>query len=136
MVRKKKSRKELFSFLDLPRIGEREPITDMFVMAVEFMKYQGEVAYESSKTQALAIASTVSTIGVGWSAFFYGIVQEAWLTAGLGIIMANASTFVLAYWTPRLVDNLRENLDNLGATKFYNKWLADSAKSGPAEKSP
>jgi len=108
----------------------------MFVMAVEFMKYQGEVAYETSKRQAIAITSTASTIGVGWSAAFYGIAQEAWFTASLGIIMALAGTFYLGYWTPRLVDNLRESLDNLGAAKFYNKWLSDSAKSRASQKSP
>ena len=65
MTRTKKSKKELFSYLDFPRIGDREPIADMVVMAYEFMKYQGEVAYETTKRQAIAITSTASTIGIG-----------------------------------------------------------------------
>jgi len=44
-------------------------MADSFLMAVEFLKYQGEVAYEISKKQAIAITSTSSTIGIGWSSF-------------------------------------------------------------------
>ena len=51
-------------------------------------------------------------------------------------MMAFVGTFFLGYWTPRIVDKLRGSLDTLGAAKFYNKWLSDSAKSGTAEKSP
>lgn len=135
MVRNKKSRKELFSYLDFPRIGEREPIADMVVMAVEFMKYQGEVAYQATKRQAIAITSMASTISIGWSAFFYGLTQEAWFASSLGLLMVIAGTFILGYWTPRIMDKLRDGLDSLGATKFYNKWLSDSVKSGTSEKS-
>jgi hypothetical protein len=133
MVRNKKSMERLFSYLDLPRIGEREPVSDMVVMAVEFMKYQGEVAYEISKKQAIAITSTASTISIGWSAFFFGIAQESWFTSSIGLMMVFAGTFMLGYWTPRIADKAREGLDSLGAAKFYNKWLSDSSKSGAAE---
>ena len=136
MVRKKKSRKELFSYLDFPRIGDKGPMADTVVMAVEFMRYQGEIAYEATKRQAIAITSMASTISIGWSAFFYGITQEAWFTSSLGLLMVIAGTFILGYWTPRIMDKLRDGLDSFGATKFYNKWLSDAAKSGTSEKSP
>jgi len=135
MVRNKKGKKELFSYLDFPRIGDREQIADTMLMAVEFLKYQGEVAYEISKRQAIAITSTASTIGIGWSAFFFGIAQESWLTSSIGMMVVFGATFLLGYWTPKVVDTARKSLDDLGAAKFYNKWLSDSAKSGGAEKS-
>jgi len=136
MVRNKKSREGLFSYLDLPRIGEREPVPDMVVMAVELMKYQGEVAYETAKRQAIAITSTASTIGIGWSAFFFGISLESWFTSSIGLMMVFAGTYLLGYWTPRLVDKGRKGLVDLGAAKFYDKWLSDSAKPGAADKRP
>jgi hypothetical protein len=136
MLSNKRSRKEMFSYLDFPRIGEREPMKDMVAMAVEFMKYQGEVAYETTKKQAIAITSTASTIGIGWSALFFGIAQESWLTSSLGMMMVFAGTFFLGYWTPRVVDKARKGIDDFGASKFYNKWLSDSAKSETAKKGP
>lgn len=135
MVRNKKSGKELFSYLDFPRIGDREQIADTILMSVEFLKYQGEVAYEISKRQAIAITSTASTLGIGWSAIFFGIAQESWLTSSIGMMMVFGATFLLGYWTPKVVDKARKSLDDLGAAKFYNKWLSDSAKPGAAEKS-
>ena len=135
MVRNKKGNKELFSYLEFPRIGDREQIADSMLMAVEFLKYQGEVAYEISKKQAIAITSTASTIGIGWSAFFFGISQESWLTSSIGMMMVFGATFMLGYWTPKVVDKARKSLDDLGAAKFYNKWLSDSAMSEAAEKS-
>ncbi len=135
MVRSKKGRKEMFSYLDLPNIGQREPIADTILMAVELLKYQGEVAYEISKRQAIAITSTASTIGIGWSAFFFGIAQESWLTSSIGMMMVFGATYLLGYWTPRVVDRARKSLDELGAAKFYNKWLSESAKSGVVERS-
>jgi len=128
MVDEKKSGKELFSYLSLPRKGEREPMADSFLMAVEFLKYQGEVAYEISKKQAIAITSTSSTIGIGWSAFFFGIAQESWLTSSIGMMMVFGATFLLGYWTPKVVDKARSSLDAMGAAKFYEKWLSESAK--------
>ena len=135
MVRNRKTGKGLFSYLDLPKIGDGEPIADTVVMAVEFMKYQGEVAYEICKRQAIAITSTASTIGIGWSAFFFGIMQESWLSSSLGLMMVFAGTYLLGYWTPRVLDKVREGLDSSGAAKFYNKWLSDREKSGVAGKS-
>ena len=134
MVRKKKTEKELFGYLDLPKTGGREPLADMYQMALEFMKYQGEVAYETGKTQAILIASTASTMGVGWSALFFGMAQEDWLMAGLSATMVFVSTLVLLYWAPKMVDITRGALESLGAAKFYNKWLSDYAKSGAPEK--
>ena len=135
MVRIKKSRKELFSYLNLPRMGGKEQLADTVAMAIDFMKYQGEVAYEASKKQAIALTSTASTIGIGWSAFFFGIAQESWFTSSIGLMMALAGTFILGYWTPKIMDKLRGGLDELGAAKFYNKWLSDSAESGTVEES-
>jgi hypothetical protein len=134
MVRNKISRKELFSYLDFPRIGDRVPIEDTIVMAVEFMKYQGEVAYEISKRQAIAITSTASTIGIGWSAFFFGISQEAWFTSSIGLMMVFAGTYILGFWTPKVLDKVRDGLDDRGAAKFRDKWLSGSAKSGASGK--
>jgi hypothetical protein len=134
MVGETKGREGLFSYLDIPRRGEREPVTDMVVMAIEFMKYQGEVAYEIGKRQAIALASTASTIGIGWSAFFFGIAQESWLTTSLGLMMVFAGTYLLGFWTPRVVDKARTGIDKLGAAKFYEKWLSDYVKPGVPEK--
>lgn len=133
MIGNKKIREGLFSYLDLPRTGEREPVADMVIMTVEFMKYQGEIAYETAKRQAIAIASTASTIAIGWSAFFFGLNQEGWLTPSLGLMLVFAGTFFLGYWTPKLMDKARMGLDELGAAKFYSKWLSDTAKHGAAE---
>jgi len=134
MVGNKKKVEGLFSYLDLPRIGGREPVSNTVVMAVEFMKYQGEVAYEIGKKQAIAIASTASTVGIGWSAFFFGIALESWFTSSIGLMMVFAGTYILAFWTPRLMDKARLGLDAVGAAKFYNKWLANPAEPGDAEK--
>jgi len=110
------------------------PIEDTIVMAVEFMKYQGEVAYEISKRQAIAITSTASTIGIGWSAFFFGISQEAWFTSSIGLMMVFAGTYILGFWTPKVLDKVRDGLDDRGAAKFRDKWLSGSAKSGASGK--
>jgi hypothetical protein len=34
------------------------------------------------------------------------------------------------------VDKARKGIDDFGASKFYNKWLSDSAKSETAKKGP
>ena len=128
MVRSRIGKKELFSYLDFHRTGDKQPFADTVSMAVELVKYQAEVAYEISKKQALALASTSSTIGVGWSAFFFGIAQESWLTSSIGLMVAFGATFLLVYWTPRILDRTRKTLDDLGAAKFYEKWLSGSAK--------
>lgn len=128
MVQNRKIGKELFSYLDLPKIGDKEQIANTIAMAVEFMKYQGEVAYEIGKRQAIAITSTASTIGIGWSAFFFGLAQESWLTSSIGMMMVFGATFLLGYWTPKVLDKTREGLDALGAAKFYRKWLSGPVK--------
>lgn len=133
MVRNKDGRRELFSYLDLPRVGGGEQVTDTIVMAVDFMKYQGEVAYEIGKRQAISITSTASTIGIGWSAVFFGIAQESWFTSSIGLMMVFAGTFFLGYWTPKILDKMRVGLDEVGAAKFYNKWLSTTGRSGLAE---
>lgn len=134
MVRDSEGRGRLFSYLDIPRKGEREPVKDMVVMAVELMKFQGEVAYEIGKKQAMAITSTASTIGIGWSAFFFGIAQESWLTTSIGLMVLLAGTYLLGFWTPRVIDKARTGLDKLGAARFYDKWFSDYAKPGEADK--
>ncbi len=128
MVRSKETRKGLFSIPYLPKIGEKEPIVEAVAIAVEFIKHQGEVAYEVGKRQAIAITSTASTIGVGWSFFFFGIMQESWLSSSIGLMMVVAATYFLGYWTPRMLDGVRESLDVSGALRIYEKWFADRAK--------
>ena len=132
----KKGSKGFLSFLDLPRTSGKEQLADTISMSVEFMKYQAEVTYEVSKKLAISITSTASTIGVGWSAFFFGIAQESWFTSSLGLMLVFAGTFLLGFWTPRILDKARVGLDELGAVKFYNKWLSDSTKAGTAGKNP
>ncbi len=128
MVGSKISKQELFSYLDLPRTAAKGPVADTISMAVELVKYQAEVAYEISKKQAIALTSTSSTIGVGWSAFFFGIVQESWLTSSIGLMVAVGAMFLLTFWTPKVVDKSRRYLEDLGATKFYEKWLSGSGR--------
>jgi hypothetical protein len=134
MVRITKGRKELFSYLDLPKMGGREPVKDMVVMTVEFMRYQGEVAYEIGKRQAIALTSTATTIGIGWSAFFFGLTQEAWFTSSAGLMLVFAGTYLLGFWTPKVVDKMRQGLVTVAAAKFYNKWLSDSAEAGAIDR--
>ena len=130
MVQTGKEMDGLFSYLNLPRIGEKAPIGDMALMAVDFMKVQGEIAYETAKRQAIAITATASTIGIGWSAFFFGIAQESWFTSSVGLMMVFAGTFILQYWTPRIVDQVRRGFVELGVAKFYDKWLKEAEKPG------
>lgn len=127
MVPNKVARKEFFSFLDCPRSVGKEQVTDTIMMSVEFMKYQAEISYEVSKKLAISITSTASTIGIGWSAFFFGIAQESWITSSLGLMMVFAGTFFLTFWTPRILDKARTGLDELGAAKFFDKWLAGAS---------
>ena len=134
MIPDKIARKELFSFLDRPRSVSKEQIADTIVMSVEFMKYQAEVTYEVSKKLAISIASTASTIGIGWSAFFFGIAQESWVTSSLGLMMVFAGTFLLGFWTPRILDKARTGLEELGDAKFYDKWLSSAPKTGAVDK--
>jgi hypothetical protein len=136
MVRTKVTGKEMLSYLELPKKIDGEPIAETFLMAVEYMKHQGEVAYEVGKRQAIAITSTASTIGIGWSAFFFGIVQESWFSSSLGLMMVFAGTYILAYWTPKVLDKVRQGLDDSGASRLYSKWLYDHSNTGTAEKGP
>lgn len=135
MASNKIARKELFSFLDRPRSVSTEQITDTIAMSVEFMKYQADVSYEVSKKLAISITSTASTIGVGWSAFFFGIAQESWFTSSLGLMMVFAGTFLLGFWTPRILDKARTGLEELGAAKFYDKWLSSSPRTEAVDRS-
>lgn len=135
MASKKAARKELFSFLDHPGSVGKEQISDTFVMSVEFMKYQAEIAYEVSKKLAISITSTASTIGVGWSAFFFGISQESWVTSSIGLMMVFGGTFLLGFWTPRILDKARMGLEELGAAKFYDKWLSGASRTHAGDKS-
>lgn len=133
MTPNEKKKEGLFSYLDLQKTGVREQVSDTVVMAFEFMKYQGEVAYEIGKRQAIAIASTASTVGIGWSAFFFGIALESWFTSSIGLMMVFEGTYILAYWTPKLMDKARLGLDAVAAAKFYKKWLVETAKPSEAE---
>ena len=130
MVRMGKTGKELFSYLDLAKLGERLPAADAIAMSVEFIKVQGEIAYEVGKRQAIAVSSSASTIGIGWSAFFFGIMQESWLSSSIGLMLVFAGTFILAYWMPKVLDKVKYVLDESGASKFYQKWLSENEKSG------
>ncbi len=135
MVLKKVAPKELFSFLDRPRSVRKEQISDTILMSVDFMKYQAEVTYEVSKKLAISITSTASTIGIGWSAFFFGIAQESWITSSLGLMMVFAGTFFLTFWTPRILDKARVGLEDLGAAKFFDKWLSGASESEEVSRS-
>jgi hypothetical protein len=46
-----------------------------------------------------------------------------------------AGTFFLAFWTPRLLDKARTGLEELGAAKFYVKWLSSASKIEGVDKS-
>ncbi len=135
MVRKEKEGKELLERIGLPKITDGK-IADAFAMTIEFMKYQGEAAYVIARKQAIATTSTVSSIGLGWSAFFFGLVQESWLTSSLGLMLVFVGTYFLAYWTPRVMNKLRNTLDESGAMRFYSKWLPQYAGGIVAEDKP
>ena len=135
MVSNKIQRRQLFAFLDKPKMIGKDQVRDSVVMSLEFMKYQAEVSYEVSKKLAISITSTASTIGVGWSAFFFGITQESWVTSSIGLMMVFGGTFLLGFWTPRIMDRARKGLDELGAAKFYEKWLSNASVSEAADSS-
>ncbi len=134
MTPKSDRKKELLSSLNLSKLVEGRQITDAVAMTVEFMRYEGEVAYRIAKKQAVATTSTVSSIGLGWSAFFFGFVQDSWLTSSLGLMLVFVGTYFLAYWTPRVLDRLRKSLDESEAAAFYSRWLSDSG--APANSKP
>lgn len=129
MVLDKDARKQLFSSLDFPKTGDKAQIAATIAMTVELMKYQGEVAYEIGKKQVISIASTSSTIGIGWSAFFFGLSLESWLTSSIGLMMVFAGMFFLGYWTPRILDKARGSLEDIGAARFCSKWLSEPPES-------
>ncbi len=133
MAKDKETRKEPLSQLDLSKIAHKEQITNTVAMTVEFMKYQGEVAYEIGKKQAISIASTASSISIGWSAFFFGIAMESWAASSIGLMMVLAGTFLLGFWTPRVLEKARGSLDELAAAKFVNKWFSEAKNSGAAD---
>jgi len=133
MPRNKKTGNEPISKFDLSKIAHKEQIADTVAMTVEFMKYQGEVAYEIGKKQAISIASTASSISIGWSAFFFGIAMESWAASSIGLMMVLAGTFLLGFWTPRVLEKARGSLDELAAARFMNKWLSGSVKSGATD---
>lgn len=125
-----KTGKEVLASLDLSRLADKDHIKGTIAMTVEFMKYQGEVAYEVGKKQAISIASTASSISIGWSAFFFGIAMESWATSSIGLMMVIAGTFLLGFWTPRVLNRTRDALDEVAAAKFLEKWMTDPARSG------
>ncbi len=122
MARKEKDAKELLGYLDPRKLADGK-LVDPFVVTIEFMKIQGKVGYEIAKKQAIATASTASSIGIGWSAFFFGFVQNSWFTSSLGLMLVFAGTYFLAYWTPKVMDRMRRTLDEAEAAKFYGKWV-------------
>ncbi len=126
MAPKEKNRKEVLGYLDPRKIADGK-LTDPFVVTLEFMKMQGRIGYEIAKKQAIATASTASSIGIGWSAFFFGFVQDSWLTSSLGLMLVFAGTYFLAYWTPKVMDRLKRSLDETEAAKFYGRIKEDSS---------
>ncbi len=122
MARRENVGKEMLGYLDPRKIADGK-LRDSFGITIEFMKIQGRVGYEIAKKQAIATASTASSIGIGWSAFFFGFVQNSWLTSSLGLMLVFVGTYFLAYWTPKVMDRLRQSLDESEAAKFYSKWL-------------
>jgi hypothetical protein len=134
MVGEKGSGKGLFSRLELPKAALSEPSAEIVAMIVEHMKHQGEVAYQVGRKQAIALTSSVSTLSIGWSIFFFGIMQESWLSSSIGLMMVFAATYFLGYWTPRLLDRVRAGLDATGAAVLYDRWIAAHAKSKASPK--
>ena len=128
MARKEQDMKEILGHLDPRKIADGK-LADSLVVTLEFMKIQGRVGYEIAKKQAIATATTASSIGIGWSAFFFGFVQGSWLTSSLGLMLVFAGTYFLAYWTPKVMNRLKRNLDESEAAKFYSKWVPD--QGGP-----
>lgn len=126
MAPKEKNRKEVLGYLDPRKIADGK-LTDPFVVTLEFMKIQGRIGYQIAKKQAIATASTASSIGIGWSAFFFGFVQDSWLTSSLGLMLVFAGTYFLAYWTPKVMDRLKRSLDETEAAKFYGRIKEDSS---------
>ncbi len=116
--------RELLGKLDPRRIADGK-LADPIVMTLEWMTIQGRVGYKIAKKQAIATASSVSSIGIGWSAFFFGLAQDSWLTSSLGLMMVLAGTYLLAYWTPKIIDRLRRTLDEVEVAKFYSRWAQD-----------
>jgi len=126
---------ELLPHIDILRAKEGVQVADAVLMAIEFMRHQGEVAYEVGKRQALSIASTASTVGIGWSAFFFGIAIDSWFMSGVGLVLVLGGTFILGYFTPRMLDKLRTSLTDSGAAKLYAKWISGAAKPSDPGKS-
>ncbi len=115
--------KELLGHLDLRKIANGK-LADPFVVTIEWMKIQGKIGYQIAKKQAIATASSASSIGFGWSMFFFGFVQSSWLTTSVGLMIVITGTYFLAFWTPKVVDRLRRRLDETEAAKFYSRWGA------------
>jgi len=135
MTRDEKIRKELSPRLDILRTGEGGQAVETVLMAIESVKQQGEVAYEVGKRQAISITSGASTVGIGWSAFFFGIAIDSWFTSGVGLVMVFGGTFFLGYLTPRMLDKVRSSFMDSGVAKLYEKWLADSQNTQSPGKS-
>lgn len=129
MVGEKSSGKSLLSRLNLPKAALSEPSAETVTMIIEYMKHQGEVAYQVGRRQAIALTSSVSTLSIGWSIFFFGVMQESWLSSSVGLMMVFAATYFLGYWTPRALERVRQGLDATGATELYERWVAMHAKS-------
>lgn len=129
MTHDRKVREEMFPYVDILRAKAGGQAAGSVLMAIEFMKQQGEVAYEVGKRQAMSIASSATTVGIGWSAFFFGIAIDSWFTSGLGLVIVFGGTFFLGYLTPRILDKLRNSLIDSSMARLYEKWLADSSES-------
>lgn len=129
MTRDKGIGDELLPHVDLLRAKEGGQVADSVLMAIEFMKQQGEVAYEIGKRQAISITSSATTVGIGWSAFFFGIAIDSWFTSGLGLVMVFSGTFFLGYLAPRMLDKLRNGLIDSGVARLYEKWLVNPLES-------
>ena len=134
MTRDKKIGDELPPHMDILGAKEGGQVGNSVLMAIEFMKQQSEVAYEVGKRQAMSIASSATTMGIGWSAFFFGIAIDSWFTSGLGLLMVFSGTFFLGYLAPRMLDRLRNGLVNSGMARLYEKWLVNSPQSLSPEK--
>ncbi len=135
MARKEMDTKAVLRYLDPRKIADGK-LADPFVVTIEFMKIQGRVGYQIARKQAIATASTVSSVSIGWSVFFLGFVQNSWLTSSVGLMLVFAGTYLLAYWTPKVMDRLRRSLDESEAAKFYSRWGPDQDGATPSDASP
>jgi len=69
----KKRPEERFEYLDRLRVPSREPLAEGLDMMFDLWRFHREVDQRIGIIQSISIASTSSTIGIGWASLFYGL---------------------------------------------------------------